>query len=266
MSRLDVYAELAPERLAGALAEATNEITRRTPAPRDLPFFGLDHPEGCGGNLLDRLSELGIFRFYERVLDLGRGLGGPGRWLARRRGCEIVSVAERLDFARASRLLVRRSYLESAVGIVSAPFARIPAADASFTHAWSVESLGEAAEKPAIFAEIHRVVRPGGHVALQEWLPAARSRQEGEDSVDAYTGGLRAAGFVRPRASEVTDLRERDSAITEILRERVEALAGDPSTLAGPAWEAESARQAARARAIAEGRLVLVQVFAQKPS
>src|SRR5258706_7771219 len=228
--------------LARAIATATNEITRRSPAPRDFPFFGLDHPDGCGGKLLDRLSELGIFRFYEHVLDLSRGLGGPARWLVRRRGCSVVSLAESMDEVRASRLLTERAHLQSEVGVLRAQFTRVPAGDASFTHAWAVESLDAAVDKHVIFAELFRVVRPGGHVALQEWV---------KGSMDAYTDGLRTAGFAQPRTSVVTDLRERESAVTELVRARVDELVGE-----SPTGKHMSAGDGA----------TLVQVFAQKPA
>ena len=239
MSRLAAFAATSPERLARAIATATNEITRRNPAPRDLPFFGLDHPEGCRGKLLDRLSELGIFRFYEHVLDLSRGLGGPARWLARARGCSVVTILEHRDEALASRLLVERSHLTPAVDVICARFAEVPAADASFTHAWAVESLDRPEDE--VFAELFRVVRPGGHVALQ--LSVARSAGE-------YAEGLRSAGFVQPRESVVTDLREGESSVAELARERVEELVADVPTAERPLT----------------GGSVLVHVFAQKPA
>ncbi|HUE38324.1 MAG TPA: class I SAM-dependent methyltransferase, partial [Candidatus Binatia bacterium] len=172
-SRADLlrpYAVASPRRYAAALATATNEITRRAPAPRDLPFFGLDHPHGTRARRLDRLSELGIFRVYERVLDLGAGLGGPARWLARRRGCSVVSFDRSVERAAASRLLVRRAHLQGSVRVSVAALDRLPVASHAFTHAWSVEALQPEIDKPAVVAELFRAVRPGGHVALQEWV------------------------------------------------------------------------------------------------
>jgi len=99
---------ISPKAFAEALASATNETARRTPAPRDFPFFGLDHSAAADARRLERLSELGIFRIYERVLDLSAGLGGPARWLARRRGCSVVSFDPSSERADASRFLARR--------------------------------------------------------------------------------------------------------------------------------------------------------------
>jgi len=231
-----------------------------------MPFFGLDHPDGCGGRLLDRLSELGIFRFYERVLDLGGGIGGPARWLARRRGCEVVSVTDRAEPARASRTLVGRSHLEAAVGVVIAPLERIPAAEGAFTHAWSVEAIAAERNKPAIFAELHRVVRPGGHVAIQEWVAARGGVSSDFDPVECYVEGLRAAGFVEARSAPVTELREPESTVAGIVRQRVEEILGESATDERRALEHAIDRLRERDAAIAEQRLDLVQVFAHKPT
>ncbi len=269
MPELRPYALSAPRHFAVALAAVTNEVTRRSPAPRDFPFFGLDHPPGAGAKLLERLSELGIFRFYERVLDLAGGLGGPARWLARRRGCHVVSVDRDHERAAASRLLVRRAHLDAAVGVAVAVLDRLPAADASFTHAWSVETLGGEIDERPIWAEVFRVVRPGGHVALQEWVRAEHAtavRAAAYPPADAYVEGLRAAGFRELRVEVVQGLRESQSALGEIVSNRVGGALGAPLADESRALDAARDRLEAHDREVEAGRLVLVQIFAQRPA
>ena len=269
MDRLRPYALAAPRRFAAALASATNEITRRTPAPRDFPFFGLEHPEGTGAKLLERLSELGIFRIYERVLDLSSGLGGPARWLARRRACAVFSFDASHDRAAASRLLVRRSHLDAVVTVGLAAFGRLPVRDASFTHAWSVEALGFDTDKATVFAELFRVVRPGGHVALQEWVRTASSpplASGAYEAVEHYLEGLRAAGFADARAVAAEALREEQSTIGEVVGERVAEMLGDPRGVERRRLDDAHAQLSEWERAHAERRLALVQIFARRPA
>jgi len=263
------YALASPGRYAAALATATNEITRRAPAPRDLPFFGLDHPHGTRARRLDRLSELGIFRVYERVLDLGAGLGGPARWLARRRGCSVVSFDRNVERAAASRLLVRRAHLQRSVRVSVAALDRLPVASHSFTHAWSVEALQPEIDKPAVVAELFRAVRPGGHVALQEWVrspPTAAATATGYEPLAAFVGALGAAGFQDVRGERADALGEEESAIGEILRERLAELLGEPRDAEREAIESARERLEAGDRAAADGAIELVQIFARKPS
>ena len=266
MKRLQSFASAAPLRFASAVATATNEITRHTPAPKDLPYFGLDHPIGVAAQLLDRLSELGIFRHYERVLDLDAGVGGPARWLARRRGCEVVSIDRAREQAAANALLVRRSHLEGDVTVLVGEFDDLPAADASFTHAWSIDGLGSGEAVQRLFAELFRVVRPGGHVALQEWFRTDGADVSGAPCLERVTEELSEAGFRDVRALEAEHLLEPEATIAGIARGRAVEILGHPrpserSRIASAFLELE-----AREQAIAKHDLTLVQVFAQRPA
>lgn len=264
-----MYALAAPRRFAAALAAATNEIARRTPAPRDFPFFGLDHPQGTGADLLERLSDLGIFRFYERVLDLSSGLGGPARWLARRHGCAVFSFDTSYDRAAASRLLVRRSQLDSAVSVGIADFTHLPACDASFTHAWSVEALHFETDKVTVFGELFRVVRPGGYVALQEWVQSpetSRVTSAAYETVERHCEGLHAAGFADVRAVAVEALRSVPSTMAEIVGERVAEILGEERGVEQRRIDDERAHLSEWKQALAEHRLTLAQIFARRPA
>ncbi len=269
MSRLGPYALGVPTRFAAALAAAVGETTRRTPAPRDLPFFALDHPEGAGARLLERLSELGIFRFYEHVLDFGAGLGGPARWLARRRGCRLTAVEAAPGLALASRLLVRRAHLDSSLAVVMASLAHLPVSGGSFTHAWSVETLHREADKAGVLAEVFRAVRPGGHVAIQDWV-VAEDRDAPHtghyEPAEVYREALRRAGFGGLRVENTEHLREPDTTIGEILRERVSELLGGTRDEERSDLESADATLAAERSAITAGQLRLVQMFGQKPA
>ena len=231
-----------------------NEVTRRTPAPRDFPYFGLDHPEGATADRLERLSELGIFRFYERVLDLTAGLGGPARWLARRHGCTVLSIDRSRARAAASRLLVSRAHLGDAVAVGVAEFERLPVGDASFTHAWSVFGIEEETDARAIFAELFRVVRPGGHVALQE-----RSRSE-EDLVRKHVAALQAVGFGEVRILSAGAPHEDESTVVAFVRTRVEKLLAESGV-----GTTEGVLHGS-GRTIADGHGALCQIFASRPA
>jgi len=243
----------APQAVAAALASVVNEVTRRTPAPRHLPFFGLDHPEGATADRLERLSELGIFRVYERVLDLSAGLGGPARWLARRHGCTVLSLDRSRARAAASRLLVRRAHLADAVTVGVAEFERLPVGDASFTHAWSVGAVDEEGGTRAVFAELFRVVRPGGQVALQEW---ARSKEE---FARDYTGALEAVGFGDIRVASVGGPREDDSTVVTLVRSRIARRLEEAGQRVERVLDGSG-------RAITERRRALCQIFASRPA
>ena len=194
-----------------------------------------------------------------------RPKNGRSRGAGLRRVISFVAEAT----AAASRLLVRRAHLETAVTVGVARLGSLPAARDSFTHAWSVEALHPEEQKRPVFDELFRVVRPGGHVALQEWVLATNAPALAKawyEPAEVYVAGLRGAGFVDGRVSGAGDLREEESTITEIVWERVsELLGGARAADRGPLTEAAVTLDE-RSQAARDGRLSLVQIFARKPS
>ena len=266
---LRAYSFLRPRRYAATVAEVVKEISARSPAPRALPFFGLDLPEGCGSTLLDRLSDLGIFRVYERVLEIGCGLGGASRWLARHRGCRVVGVTPAFATAAGANVLTRRAHAEERVSTAVAPLQQLPLEPGACTHVWSVESLHRETAKAAILREAFRTLRPGGYVAVQDWMLAdgAVAPKGGcFEPLSAYVEALRTSGFIEITAVEGTQLREEDSAIAEIAWERLGEVMGETAPAERRALGALSAALSDREEAVREGRLRLHQVFGRKPA
>lgn len=211
--------------VADAIAASVAEVTRRSPAPRELPFFGLDHPPGILGQVLADLADLGIFRFYSEVLDVSSGWGGPARWLVRRHACRATTIHRSFDAASAASVLTREAHLADRVQAVVASAERLPFADEAFTHAWGVGALGEARDPGAAFREILRVLRPGGWIALAE-------REDDAGELER----LGASGFRDVEIREVTALLEDDSAFARLVAERVATRLGEsPAPRARPA-------------------------------
>jgi SAM-dependent methyltransferase len=103
-----------------------------------------------------------------RVLDVGGGLGGPARTLASEIGCsvEVMDVTEEL--CRAGEVLTTRTGLEDLVSFRHASALDMPYSDANFDAVWMQHSSMNIADKERLYAEIQRVLRPGGRLALHE--------------------------------------------------------------------------------------------------
>ncbi|HVP39709.1 MAG TPA: class I SAM-dependent methyltransferase [Candidatus Saccharimonadales bacterium] len=106
-----------------------------------------------------------------RVLDLGCGWA-YGCWWARARGCEVWGV----DLER-DQLAWARGGLPggAALRLVQANVKQLPFPDRSFDRVVSVEMLEHVfrPDRPAAFAEMARVLRPGGRLALSTPNPAS---------------------------------------------------------------------------------------------
>jgi arsenite methyltransferase len=121
------------------------------------------HPGG--ERLTLRLARLAGVAPGARVVDVACGSGATALLLARELGCVTVGVdlgARAIEQARrATRAGERASFL---LGDAEA----LPAGDASFDVALSECSLCTFPDKPRAIAEMARVVRPGGSIAIAD--------------------------------------------------------------------------------------------------
>ena len=118
-----------------------------------------------------RVASAARIRPGMRVVDAGCGYGATSRLLARDFGARVtgltLSAAQASAHAPAERVeLLVRDWLDNGLD------------DASFDAAVSIEALSHMPDKPRAFAELARVVRPGGRVVIVDWLtregPSAR--------------------------------------------------------------------------------------------
>ena len=175
--------------LAETIARVARDLSRSLPAPHGAPLFGLDMTVG-DARLLDRFSQHGIFRKYQRAVSLGCGLGGTGRCWAVRLGCSVVSVDPHAGLIAAARRLGTQTAVGERARFESAALDCLPFRDRLFTHAWSVERLDDLADPLPALREALRVLRPSGAFAI--YLPG-RSRTDAD--VWRWSGHLSAAGF-----------------------------------------------------------------------
>lgn len=118
------------------------------------------HSFGIAGTLqLGRL--LGITA-GQSALDVGGGLGGPARLLASRYGCHVTVLDLTPEFCKVGATLTARTHLADRVSFVCGSALEMPFADGSFDLAWTQHASMNIADKPRLYAEIHRVLRPGG--------------------------------------------------------------------------------------------------------
>lgn len=152
--------------LAVAIDAVARELARSLPPPRDAPYFWLDAGAAYDLRVLDGFLTHGIFRKYEFALDLGSGLGGRARWLARRSGCRVLGVDARLPVVAAASALNRRAHLDNQVMFQVGTLGALPLRERVFTHVWLVDASLQRGAAEAL-PEALRVLRRGGHFALQ---------------------------------------------------------------------------------------------------
>jgi SAM-dependent methyltransferase len=105
-----------------------------------------------------------------RVLDVGGGLGGAARTLAAELGCQVTVLDLTEEYTRVGEDLTRRAGLAGRVAFRQGNALALPFPDASFDAVWTQHSSMNVPDKPRLYAEIARAVRPGGRVAIHEVL------------------------------------------------------------------------------------------------
>ena len=204
---------------------------------------GGESPEEAARELTRHVAYHARIAPDQRVADVGCGYGASARLLAAERGAQVtgftLSAAQAAAGppARGVELLVR-DWLDNGLP------------DASFDAAIAIESLSHMPDKPRAFAELARVVRPGGHVVVVDWLHAEdaspRARRvllepicrEGHlpsmHSPREYRELLEGAGL---QVTEIEDLTSRARHTWTVVAERLPAeILRDPKLLRTPEW------------------------------
>jgi SAM-dependent methyltransferase len=128
----------------------------------------LDQFHGGGKRATARLARLAHLLPGTRVLDVGGGLGGPARTLAVEFGCQVTVIDLTASYVRAAEMLTARLGLADRVSHHLGNALDLPFDDGMFDVVWTQNSGMNIADKPRLYAGFHRVLRPGGRLALQE--------------------------------------------------------------------------------------------------
>ena len=190
--------------------------------------------------LVDRLGRLdpGLPGGQPRdVIDVGCGTG-TGLFEAARRwpGTRLVGLdasVGMLDVARREQDLLSEP-ARARITYVEADASAMPVPDSSFDLAMTCFVLQQVPDRPAVLREIHRILRPGGSVAIYGWV-----RQKVPYAPEfELEQALKEAGVVRPASKEVVagHYRSIRSAVDELRSAGFRRVAPRADTLVSP-WQ-----------------------------
>jgi SAM-dependent methyltransferase len=140
-------------------------------APDDLAAVDQFHIRGKEATL--ELAQLAGLRRGLQVLDVGGGLGGPARTLAAEFTCTVTVLDLTIAYCRTGEMLTARTSLSERVRFHVGNALEMPFPSESFDVVWTQHSSMNIADKARLYAEIHRVLRPGGRLALYEIMAGA---------------------------------------------------------------------------------------------
>lgn len=104
----------------------------------------------------------------QHILDIGCGLGGPARYIAKRFQCEVSGLDITEPFVEAANKLTALLRMETQVTIEHGDGQKLPYADACFDGAYAQHVTMNVADRPRFLSEAWRVLKPGAFFALTE--------------------------------------------------------------------------------------------------
>lgn len=103
------------------------------------------------------------------VVDVGCGIGGSSRHIARKYGCSTSGITlSPYQAKRANELALEQGLKEKCTFQVANAF-EMPFDDNTFDLAWSLESGEHMPDKKVFVNELFRVIKPGGRVIIVTW-------------------------------------------------------------------------------------------------
>ena len=255
--------------ILAALEKAGKDVNRLT--PDDLAPVDEFHIRGRTATL--ELARAAGLDAAKHVLDVGSGVGGTSRCLAKEFGCRVTGIDLTEEYCRAAAMLSAKIGLAQLVDYRQGDATNLPFDDASFDVVWTEHVAMNIPDKTRLYGEMHRVLKPGGTLAIYDILagpsgpvhfPVPWARTPDTSFLlrpDELRQLLEETGFTVSNWSDTTDAaRAWFVALAEKIRkEGLPALGFH--VLLGADFQAMAQNQR---RNLEEGRIVLAQVIAKK--
>ncbi len=107
-----------------------------------------------------------------RVLDIGAGYGGAARFLAREKGFHVTCLNLSTVQNERNRRFTAEQGLSDLINVVDGSFEDLPFEGASFDVVWSQDAILHSGRRDRVFAEVDRVLKPGGDFVFTDPMQA----------------------------------------------------------------------------------------------
>lgn len=159
------------EKICALLAEEGKDP--KAPTCDDLTAYDELHIGGRGETR--NLARLAGVSEGKEVLDVGSGIGGPARTLAREFGAQVTGLDITEEFCRTARELTQRVGLSENISFQHGSALEMPFEDEQFDIVWTQFAAMNIDDRNRLYHEMFRVLRPGGALAIHEVMGASEA-------------------------------------------------------------------------------------------
>jgi len=152
----------------GLIVSALNRMSKPLEGLTVEDLAPVDHFHARGFPATVELADRLPIEPGQHILDIGCGLGGPARYVAKRFQCNVSGLDITEPFVEAANKLTALLGMERQVKVEHGDGQRLPYRDAAFDGAYTQHVTMNVADRPAFFSEAHRVLKPGAFFALTE--------------------------------------------------------------------------------------------------
>jgi SAM-dependent methyltransferase len=128
----------------------------------------VDHFHARGLSATVELADRLPVKAGQHLVDIGCGLGGPARYMAKRFQCKVSGVDITPPFVEAGNKLTALLHMEGQVEIELGDGQHLPYPDRHFDGGYTQHVTMNVADRKRFFAEAYRVLKPGALFALTE--------------------------------------------------------------------------------------------------
>ncbi|EER33578.1 sterol 24-C-methyltransferase [Candida tropicalis MYA-3404] len=116
-----------------------------------------------------------------KVLDVGCGVGGPGREITRFTDCQIVGLNNNDYQIERANHYAKKYKLDHKLSYVKGDFMQMDFEPESFDAVYAIEATVHAPVLEGVYSEIYKVLKPGGVFGVYEWVMTDKYDETNEE-------------------------------------------------------------------------------------
>ena len=152
----------------GLIVSALNKASKPLEGLTVEDLSPVDHFHARGFPATVELADQLPIKMGQHIIDIGCGLGGPARYIAKRFQCTVSGIDITGPFVDAANKLTALVRMQGQVKIELGDGLHLPYADACFDGGYTQHVMMNVPNRARFFAEAYRVLKPGAFFALTE--------------------------------------------------------------------------------------------------
>lgn len=109
------------------------------------------------------------FNSNMKIIDIGCGVGGPLRTIAKFTGAKMTGLNNNAYQISRGERMIKAAGLAEKANFVKGDFMHIPLESETYDGAYAIEATCHAPDRVGVFTEIFRLLKPGGVFVTYEW-------------------------------------------------------------------------------------------------